>query len=111
MEHVSNLTEDESAPPDGECRASSSNLTPRTPSEAERHARELFARTASAPEYRGLLTFLYVRWHEFNRTLFDGRLVTPHIGIGLCHPRRLSQCRLTTSYGGALARLAGDRPA
>jgi hypothetical protein len=70
--------------------------------DAERLAYETFARTGAASNYRDLLAHLYARWHEFNTTYFDGKLRPPHIGIGRTAPRRMSHCRATTNYGGAL---------
>ena len=81
---------------------SASNLTPADPLVTERQAREDFASRFSALEYRKVLSHLYPRWHVYNKDFFNGRLKIPHIGIGRTHPRRFSQCRLTTDYGGVM---------
>jgi hypothetical protein len=78
------------------------HLTPTNPLDAERTANEGFVRTYSAPEFRGRLTRLYDRWREINATYFENRLATPHISIGLTAPRRFSETRLRTDYGGAI---------
>lgn len=67
---------------------------------AERLASEQFRRRHAAPEYRHRLDRLFEEWHLVNGDHFGGVLAVPHIGIGRVAPRRFSQCRLTTDYGG-----------
>ena len=73
-----------------------------TPPKAERRASEAFARNYSAPGYRARFNRLYPLWRNYNATYFDGKLEVPHISIGLTTPRRFSECRLTTDYGGQI---------
>jgi hypothetical protein len=83
------------------------NLT--TPLDLERLAYQDFARNHAVPEYRGFLDHLYGEWHECNDHFFDGSLRAPHIGIGRTHPRRFSECRLTTDHGGTIAITLSER--
>jgi hypothetical protein len=89
----------------GDRDPSISNLTP----EAERRAAEEFARSYSAPEYRERFNRLYPRWRYYNETYFDAELTVPHISIGLTSPRRFSECRLTTDYGGQINIVLAER--
>lgn len=77
-------------------------LTPADPAEAERVRFEQFARRDAAEHYRPRIDRMYDVWHAFNRAHFGGRLTVPHISIGRTAPRRFSQCRLTTNYGGRI---------
>jgi hypothetical protein len=86
-------------------RLSIPDLTP----EAERRAAERFARHYAAPEYRNSFNRLYPRWWEFNASHFGERLMVPHISIGLTNPRRFSECRLTTEFGGQINIVLADR--
>ncbi len=74
-------------------------LTP-DPVRAERLANRQFVREHAEPEYRHRLARWQDVWDGYNRRFFDGRLTAPHLNIGRCAPRRFSQCRLTTGYGG-----------
>lgn len=87
------------------------NLAPADPITIERHANEEFARLHSATEYRGLLGHSYGRWHDLNGKYFGNALLVPHIGIGITHARRFSQCRLATNYGGAMEITLSERVA
>lgn len=80
-----------------------------TPQAAERQDREAFARQHTDPEYRGVLAPLYRTWHGYNDRHFGVRLLVPHLGIGPTPPRRLSQCRPNTDYGGQIDITLGDR--
>lgn len=94
------------APPDrdrhGDDRPSGLILTPPDPVEAERLAHREFGTTYAAELYRPRLARLHAEWDGFNRAHFGGRLTPPHISIGRTAPRRFSQCRLTTNYGGQI---------
>jgi len=68
----------------------------------ERSANVRFVCADAASQYRVPLTRLHGYWPEFNRDYFDGLLVTPHLSIGRTSPRRNSQCRRTTNYGGQI---------
>ena len=68
----------------------------------ERRASEVFNLNSAAPAFRGRFNRLYPTWRHFNATYFAGRLAVPHISIGLTTPRRFSECRLTTDYGGEI---------
>lgn len=81
------------------------NLTP----DVERRAAEDFARHYAAPEYRERFNRLYPLWRYYNATYFDERLAVPHISIGLTSPRRFSECRLTTDYGGQINLVLAER--
>lgn len=92
---------DDERPRDDE--VSGLNPTPSPdPAEAERGRYEEFARGYSAEQYRSRIDRLYEVWHGLNRALFGGRLSTPHVSIGRTAPRRFSQCRPTTNYGGRI---------
>jgi hypothetical protein len=79
------------------------NPTPRPdPVVVERAANVRFGCTHAAPRFREALIRLHRCYAEINRDHFDGRLVTPHLSIGRTSPRRNSQCRRTTNYGGQI---------
>ena len=77
-------------------------IRPSDPTVTERELREAFARQHAALEYRDMLDGRYAAWHRLNADHFGSTLRVPHIGIGRVAPRRFSQCRLTTDYGGAI---------
>ena len=77
-------------------------LTPPDPVAAERLAHREFSTEHAAESYRGRLARMYDAWEGFNRAHFGGRLSAPHLSIGRTAPRRFSQCRPTTNYGGRI---------
>ena len=76
--------------------------TPPDATLAKRFAYEQFACGKSAVLYRERLSRLYAVWQGYNRDHVGGALAVPHVGIGRTAPRRFSQCRLTTDYGGRI---------
>jgi hypothetical protein len=76
--------------------------SPPDPTEIERVRYEEFARGHAAEQYRARIDRMYDVWQGFNRAHFGGRLTPPHVSIGRTAPRRFSQCRLTTNYGGRI---------
>jgi hypothetical protein len=79
------------------------NLTVQNdPLNEDRLAMENFSRHNAVLEYRPILDRCYDTWHDINNRHFDSSLMVPHISIGRTAPRRFSQCRRTTNYGGQI---------